>query len=144
MLHRNSTDRALAAFALAVLLSFGCATSSRRAGGSRCWPLDPIQHVKGDGRKFTPFELMQIARDHAQREGVTAVDFASRTPNIYVIEFKRPSMAIVHWPGNLGEPFLSVEIGRDGKVVQHEVAVGKCEFIATIAEVNSARNRKLR
>jgi len=98
----------------------------RRPTGFHCWPYDPIQVVKGEGREFTPQELAQIARDHAQREHVTTVDFSTPYPNVYVFTKKNPVLAQVHWGSSLGEPCLMVEINRHGEVIRHVVAVANC------------------
>jgi hypothetical protein len=98
----------------------------RRPSGFRCWPYDPIQVVKGEGRDFTPKELAQIARAHAEREGVTTVDYTNAYPFIYVFNAKGPVLAKVDWFGGLGQPCLIVEIDRHGNVISHIVAVAVC------------------
>ena|SRR5436190_5570627 len=98
----------------------------RRPTEFRCWPYDPIQVVKGEGREFTPQELAQIARDRAQREHVTTVDFSAPYPNIYVFAKKNLVLAQVYWGSRLGEPCLMVEIDRRGEVIRHVVRVAAC------------------
>jgi hypothetical protein len=94
--------------------------------GFRCWPYDPVQILKGEGREFTPADLAQIARAHAKREGVATVDYTNSCPLIYVFDKPRPMLAQVHWGRGLGEPCLIVEIDRRGEVIRHVVAVAVC------------------
>jgi hypothetical protein len=118
--------KSLAIYAVVTLVISGCAGGPRHARGFRCWPHDPVQNVKGEGREFTPQELAQIARDHADKKDVTTVDFNSPYPNIYVFSNRGPMLAQVRWGGKLGEPCLTVEIDRRGDVIRHVVAVAAC------------------
>ena len=123
--------KAFVTLVLAALLLCGCASGLPRASGFRCWPHDPIEIVKADGREFTPQKLAQIAHDYAQREHVTTVDFNVPHPNVYVFTKKGPVLAQVHWGSRLGEPCLMVEIDRHGEVIRHVVAVAVCGGVRT-------------
>ena len=94
--------------------------------GFRYWPFDPIKVFKGDGRDFTPQELVKIARTRAVKERVTTVDFTNACPIICAFNAKSPVLAQVHWSGGLGQPCLTVEIDRRGNVSSHRVAIAAC------------------
>jgi hypothetical protein len=113
---------------LAALLLIGCTASSPRSGGYLCWPHDAVVVAKGESREFSPLELVQIARRHAERENVTAVDFRNRTPNVIISTKRRPMLAQVNWGDGLGELGLSVEIDRRGEVTRHWVGVSVCGY----------------
>ena len=81
--------------------------------------------MKGEGQEFTPQELVQIARQYAESEHVTTVDFSS-SPIIYVFFSRTPVLALVRWGGKIGELCLSVEIDQHGDPIRHIVAKSVC------------------
>jgi hypothetical protein len=110
----------LLAIALIGLLSAGCAT--------RKWisvsPADPLV-VHGDGVKFTPRDLEDIARKYLANEQI-AFDFLGTTSQIWVFPDRGPVLAQLDWGSTLGKPCLGVEIDRQGAVVRHWKGIAVC------------------
>jgi hypothetical protein len=79
----------------------------------------------GDGKALDAQGIQDIVKSYAAELKIS-FDFSQSDPLVMLTPLDTNVLAKVYFRGALGQPFLNVEIDREGKVLRHVQGIMKC------------------